>query len=231
MKNLHKKNPYYVSFSKACEKEIRQKIKLHYPKEARKSVYQQVERKYESFLSEWKRDLGGKRNFHNGKGGTYDCIAFMSYYVVCKPFSSREEIEEMEADVILPSFRKLRFANLNKPFWKKIMHKAFQRAKKQSSPWKDYRMNVFPYEKEKPIQYEFTSCPVAEFALHFHLNDIMSAFCNVDYACMEMIHARLVRTTTCSNGKKCDYAIYGDKDESLRMHPEYISQDGYRRNE
>lgn len=32
----------------------------------------------------------------------------------------------------------------------------------------------------------------------------------VDFASMELLHARLVRTTTCANGCKCDYTICGD---------------------
>ncbi len=55
-----------------------------------------MQRQYAVFLSDWRTDLGGKKNFHNGVGGTYDCIAIMSYYVVCKAVSSFREIEEME---------------------------------------------------------------------------------------------------------------------------------------
>ena len=54
--------------------------------------------------------------------------------------------------------------------------------------------------------------------------------CNPDYKAMELIHAKLVRTTTCSNGDKCDYTIYGDKDDRLNDHEEYVDKDGYRRN-
>lgn len=35
-------------------------------------------------------------------------------------------------------------------------------------------------------------------------------FYPVDFASMELLHARLVRTTTCANGCKCDYTICGD---------------------
>ena len=55
-------------------------------------------------------------------------------------------------------------------------------------------MTVAPYEKDKPIYYEFTACPAAEFAIRNGLTDIMPALCNVDYAAMELIHAKLVRT-------------------------------------
>ena len=38
-----------------------------------------VQQQYVTFLRDWRTDLGGSKNFHNGKGGTYDCIALMSY--------------------------------------------------------------------------------------------------------------------------------------------------------
>ena len=79
-------------------------------------------------------------------------------------------------------------------------------------------------------EYEFTSCPAAEFAIRHGLTDIMPALCNVDYASMELLHARLVRTTTCVDGCRCDYTICGDKDPYLKEHPEYRDEAGYRRN-
>ena len=51
-----------------------------------------------------------------------------------------------------------------------------------------------------------------------------------DFEAMELIHARLVRKTTCANGCKCDYTIYGDRDAYLQAHPEYRDEAGYRRN-
>ena len=48
----------------------------------------------------------------------------------------------------------------------------------------------------------------------------MPALCNVDYASMELLHAKLVRTTTCVDGCRCDYTICGDK-TVLKGHPEY----------
>ena len=79
------------------------------------------------------------------------------------------------------------------------MHRAFVRAKSGCDKWHDYEMSVAPYETDKPIYYEFTSCPAAEFAIKHGLTDIMPALCNVDFAAMELLHARLVRTITCAN--------------------------------
>ena len=63
-----------------------------------------------------------------------------------------------------------------------------------------------------------------------NLLDILPALCNGDYVAMELMHAKLVRRTTCGNGIVCDYAIYGDKDERLKVHKEYVNAEGYRTN-
>ena len=110
------------------------------------------------------------------------------------------------------------------------MYRAFVRAKRGCDKWHDYEMTVAPYDKDAPIYYEFTACPAAEFAIKHGLTDIMPALCNVDYASMELLHARLVRTTTCVDGCRCDYTICGDKDPYLKEHPEYRDEAGYRRN-
>ena len=96
----------HVLYSKPCKKEILAKIALHYPEAEREAVWEQVQLRYAELLSDWRTDLGGKKNFHNGVGGTYDCIAIMSYYVVCKAVTSFREIEEIEENLILPTFRK-----------------------------------------------------------------------------------------------------------------------------
>ena len=68
----------HVLYSKPCKKEILAKIALHYPEAEREAVWEKVQRQYVAFLSDWRTDLGGKKNFHNGAGGTYDCIAILS---------------------------------------------------------------------------------------------------------------------------------------------------------
>ena len=220
----------HVLYSKPCKKEILTKIALHYPKAEREAVWEQVQLRYAELLSKWRTDLGGKKNFHNGAGGTYDCIAIMCFYDVCRDVVTFREIEAIEESLILPAFRKLRFVDINKPFWKKLMYRAFTAAKKRCDAWHDYEMTVAPYKNDKPIYYEFTACPAAEFAKQFGFTGIMPALCNVDYASMELLHARLVRTTTCVDGCRCDYTICGDQDPYLKQHPEYRDEAGFRRN-
>lgn len=220
----------HVLYTKPCKKQIRAKIALHYPLSQQEAVWERVQLQYVDFLKDWRTDLGGKKNFHNSKGGTYDCIALMAYYVVCKEVTSLAEIEEMEGNLFLTAFRKLKFVNANRPFIKKLLYRAFVNAKKQCDTWGDYEMHIAPFEKDQPIYYEFTACPTAEFAKKHDLLEVMPALCNPDFEAMELIHARLVRKTTCSNGCKCDYTICGDRDEFLNAHPEYRDEAGYRRN-
>lgn len=220
----------HVLYSAPCKEQMLEKIALHYPPEERDAVWERVQKKYVEFISGWRTDLGGKDNFHNVPGGNYDCVALMAYYVVCRDVTSLAEIEEMEGELFLPSFRKLKFVDCNKPIFKRLMHFAFTNAKKRCDKWGDFKMNVAPFDKGKPIYYEFTECPTAEFAKAHGLLEVMPALCNPDFAAMELIHARLVRTTTCANGCKCDYTIVGDRDAYLEEHPEYRDEAGYRRN-
>lgn len=221
---------YHVIYSKKCREEIRKKIALHYPAEKIEEVFEAVQIQYSEYLKNYRTDLGGKANFHNGVAGTYDCIALFSYYTVCRDYTSIAEIEEMNNNLFLPVFRKLEFADCNKELYKKLMYLSFKIAEKKCGKWNDYTMKVHPYHKDEPVRYEFTSCPVAEFAREHNLLDVLPALCNGDYAAMELMHAKLVRKTTCGNGTVCDYAIYGDKDVRLQEHAEYVDAERYRTN-
>ena len=222
----------HALYTKQCKQQILEKIALHYPEKQRAGMWDSVQRQFVEFLSDWRTDLGGRRNFHNGRSGTYDCIALMSYFKVCRSVTSLKEIEEMEGALFLPAFKILhRFVNCNRPFWKHMMQRSFMTAKSKCDQWHDYEMHVAPFDNDKPIYYEFTHCPVAEFAQKHDMLEVMPALCNPDYTAMELIHAKLVRTHTCSNGTKCDYTICGDCDEYAKAHPEYVDAQGYRRND
>lgn len=222
---------HHILYTKQCREEILNKISLHYSAEDVEKIFTKVQFQYIEFLKDYRTDLGGKKNFHNGTGGNYDCIALFSYYVVCKEKTSLGEIVEMEGNLSLPAFKNLKFVDCNKPIYKKLMYWSFALSKKKCFKWDDFDMNVDSYKKDEPIYYEFTKCPIADFAREHNLSEVMPAMCNPDYTAMELIHARLVRKTTCANGCVCDYTICGDKDEEyLKQHEEYIDDEGYRRN-
>ena len=52
----------HVLYSKPCKREILwRKIALHYPEAERETIWEQVQRQYADFLSDWRTDLGGKK--------------------------------------------------------------------------------------------------------------------------------------------------------------------------
>ena len=70
----------HVLYSKPCKKEIQAKIALHYPEAEREAVWEQVQRQIRrASFPTGAPTSAVKRNFHNGAGGTYDCIAIMSF--------------------------------------------------------------------------------------------------------------------------------------------------------
>ena len=71
----------------------------------------------------------------------------MCYYAVCKDVSSLNEIEEMENNLILTSFKKLKFVDCNKMLFKKLMYKAFKTAEKKCNKWNDYQMKAKSFDK------------------------------------------------------------------------------------
>ena len=151
----------HVVYSKGCKAQIQGAIARHYPEGEREAVWEAVQRKYVDCLSQWRTDLGGSKNFHNGPGGTYDCAALMCYYAVCREVTSLAEIEAMEGELFLPAFRRLRFVDVNRPFWRKLLYRAFATSKKKCDRWHDYEMHVRPERPGEPIYYEFTACPTA----------------------------------------------------------------------
>ena len=53
----------HVLYTKPCKKEIRKKIALHYPPERREDVWEQVQRKYVEFLSDWRTRSRRQKEF------------------------------------------------------------------------------------------------------------------------------------------------------------------------
>lgn len=162
----------------------------------------------------------------------FDCSCHVLYSKDCKK-QIQDKIAlhyppEKRAEIWMQVQQK--FVDANKPIFKRLLHFSFSVASKKCQKWGEYKMKVAPYQKGQPIYYEFTTCPVAEFAKQYGLLEVMPALCNPDYTAMEQIHAKLIRKTTCSNGCRCDYTICGDRDDCAKKHPEYLDEQGYRRN-
>ena len=97
-------------------------------------------------------------------------------------------------------------------------------AQKRCDTLHDYDMHVYPLEKDKPIHYTFTKCPIAEFAKEHDLLEVMPAMCNPDYPTLEYMNVKLIRKCTCSNSDYCDYYICGSEDHCVKEQLEYVDE-------
>ncbi len=216
-------------YSAKCGQYVYKCIEENYlenPEEIFKSVNAEYETMVAKLPDEWCFD----KNFHNKQGGTYDCIMLFALYKMCRDKVTVKKIEEINNELFLPSFRKLSFINYNHKFLKPLMHKIFKSSQKRCEEFHDFEMHVADYDKTKPLYYDFTFCPIADFAKRHDLIEVMPAICNGDYYAMELIGAKLIRKCTCATDDYCDYTIVGSKDPSLKDHEEYIDDMGFIRN-
>ncbi|MCM1039359.1 MAG: L-2-amino-thiazoline-4-carboxylic acid hydrolase [Ruminococcus sp.] len=221
----------HILYSPEMEKVIRKKLSERYDSDGADQVWEKIQLQYAAFLKDLPY-LGGKKNTHNGVGGTYDCIMLFAYYEVLDPKPSINELYEMNVEVFLPAFQKMAgVVNPNKPLLLRLLHLAFViTAKKDNKSPKQptgYIMEVEPYSKTEGVRYHFHRCPIAEFAKEHGYLDIMPAFCNTDYPAMDMINGALIRRHTCANSNICDYWIVGDQSEIAKKHPRKTDEKGY----
>ena len=88
----------HVLYSPEMEKVVREKLSGRYDSGGADKVWEKVQLQYAAFLKDLPY-LGGKKNIHNGAGGTYDCIMLFAYYEVLDPKPSVNELCEMNMAV------------------------------------------------------------------------------------------------------------------------------------
>lgn len=222
----------HVCYSKQAKKVIRKRLAEQFDAAETEKRWEDIQLKYVEYL-ETLPYLGGKKNGHNGAGGTYDCIAILAYYEVMDRKPDIEEIYELNNAVFLPSFRALgKLFNINHPWQMKLLNRIFEMTAKKDAAEElrcpaGYRMYAEPFDPDTGIHYRFEQCPIAEFAKAHDLLEIMPAMCNGDYPAMELLHAGLIRKTTCANADVCDYWIVGDQSPYLREYPKQTDARGY----
>ena len=226
----------HVMYSASMEKIVKEHLRKRYPESKIRPLWEKVQKQYADFLKDLPY-LGGRKNTHNGTGGTYDCIMVFAYYEALDHAPDMEELYAMNCEALLPGFRSIgKIANANNAVVRRIIHMAFQateRSEYNNDPDQPtgYIMKVEPYDKAVGSRYTFKQCPIAEFAKEHGYLDIMPAFCNSDYPAMEMIHAHLIRRHTCANADICDYWIVGDRSEAAMKHPKKTDAKGFWYNE
>ena len=221
----------HLLYSKDAKRIILKHLHMNFP-EDEESLWNEIQLKYIEFL-ETAPYIGGKKNMQAQP--VYDCYSLFAYYEVVPVKPTMAELEDMNSELFLTQTEKRRFINLNNPIFIRLANTVFtllsKNIRKHENEYEDnYIMEVLPFDKNEGIRYKFHRCPIAEFAkVHGH-TDIMAPFCNPDYPLIEVMHGKLIRTTTCANGAFCDYTIVGDKSPKIQNHPEYKDENGFVRN-
>ena len=222
----------HVLYSPLMAKIIKEHLQKRYQESETDAMWEKVQRQYADFLKDLPY-LGGKKNTHNGTGGTYDCIMIFAYYEALNHEPDMDELYDMNCEVFLTGFKGLeKIVNANNAIVRRILHMAFSTTAKSkyncdSNQPTGYIMKVDPYDKSVGPRYIFERCPIAEFAKEHGYLDIMPAFCISDYPAMDMIHGHLIRKYTCANANICDYWIVGDESEAAKEHPRKTDDKGY----
>lgn len=121
----------HVCYSKQAKKVIRKRLAEQFDAGETEKRWEDVQLKYVEYL-ETLPYLGGKKNGHNGAGGTYDCITVLAYYEVMDRKPDIEEIYELNNAVFLPSFRALgKLFNINHPWQMKLLNRIFEMTAKR----------------------------------------------------------------------------------------------------
>ena len=220
-------------YSKAAKKVIRIYLRDHFPHNQADQYHKLTDRQYRKFLEDLP-NLGGKKN--SQAQSVYDCIALFSLYEVLPEKPAAGVFEELVNQLFAPAYRKIAFANMNRPTLQKLSAKIFaylsRKGKAHAAEWKgNYCMHAEPYDPEVGVRFRFTFCPIADFAKKHGYSHLMPAMCNPDYPTLQSIHASLIRSKVCATDDCCDYWIVGDESPLLKQHPLYRDDQGFLRNQ
>jgi hypothetical protein len=153
-------------YSPLMEKIIKEHLLKRYPESETESMWEKIQKQYVEFLKDLPY-LGGKKNTHNGTGGTYDCIMIFAYYEALDHAPDMDELYDMNCEAFLTGFKSLeKIANANKGIVRRILHMAFNstaKSKYNCDPNQPtgYVMKVDPYDKSVGPRYIFERCPIA----------------------------------------------------------------------
>ncbi|MCM1561735.1 MAG: L-2-amino-thiazoline-4-carboxylic acid hydrolase [Butyrivibrio sp.] len=232
-KELAFNNKKRLPYSKTVKKVMLKHLTAAYGTDGAEELWERIQGTYVDFLKDMPF-IGGRKNTQ--AGGVYDSIALFAYYEAVPVKPDFEEMSIMNRETFVPAMQAMGFLDMNWSWVLRLQHFIFRsiakRAKKHEREWAgNYHMEVRPYDREKGIYYEFTSCPIAEFAKRHGYADLMPAFCNADYPMLGAMHGGLIRKSTCAHGSHCDYWIVGDQSGYLKKHPAKTDSKGYVYNE
>ena len=174
-------------------------------------------------LMEKGEDIGGKEN--RMSSNLYMALAVFAFYDAIDRKITKEELKYYINGFMPKSIPVLsKLADFNKIENQNRLRKRFENYKVLSDQklakgeWgNNWRVEINPHNREKGLAFDFTSCPLADFARKNGYMEIMPVLCEFDYQTAALMHAKLIREHTIAvNGDYCDYWYIGDKDTDER---------------
>lgn len=209
----------HLLYSKSVRTVIRKKLLSKYPEPQAEALWAQTQREYVKIL-DLIPYLGGRKNPQAQP--VYDCAALFAYYTVVPEKPTPEEFGQMNTDLFLPDFARMRFVNLNNRIVMGLARRIWSHVAKITRKHRqDWPGNYIMEMADAPegARYYFRRCPIAELAKKLGYTHLMGPVCNPDYPMLQAMHGSLIRTQTCAFGDYCDFWIVGSESKELRRHP------------
>lgn len=85
-------------------------------------------------------------------------------------------------------------------------------AEKHPEDWNTWDFHFDECLQRDGFYYHFNHCPIADFCQKYGYKEINPVLCNIDHITMALMHSRLIREHTVTEGAGiCDYWTVGDK--------------------
>ena len=234
MKKLSIDYSRHLAYSKTAEKGLRRCLARKYSKEECERLMDQIDRKYEEFLSDLPY-CGGKHNVMIWQ--LYDAIAAFAYYEVLPERESPGEFTKtceviFEKDSQRKPLPRLLTVDskgilnivraLIKPIARK-MNRALD-----SGEWQDgWRIEMDTDHLDEGLQAALIGCPIYNFAVKHGYEALMPAMCNCDFPGIDFLHSGLIRPRTVSNGDdRCDNWFVSADSDKLKKYPPELKENG-----
>jgi len=232
-KELKFDNKRHIIYSTNAKKAIRAQLIENYDYQEMEILWEKTQNIYVRFI-ETMPYTGAKKNMQ--ATSIYDTIALFAYYEAVPNKPTAEEFFKLNVETFVPDMRtRGKLINLN---WKwvecleyiifKVIEKTIGSHAKDGTWGNTWKLKVSPRKSNDGVKYEFTGCPIVDFAKANGFMHLMPEVCNCDYLLMEAIHGDLIRNHTVAMGyETCDYWLVGDKSPHLKKHPRKKDENGY----
>lgn len=232
-KELNFDRKRHVIYSSNAKKTIRAQLMKDYDHQEAEALWEKTQKNYVKFI-ETMPYTGAKKNPQ--ATSIYDTIALFAYYETVPNKPTSELFYKLNVEVFIPNMRtKGKVINLNWKWVERLAYAIFKIGEKAigarayDGTWGNtWKLKVSPRKSTDGVKYEFTGCPIVDFAKANGFMHLMPQVCNSDYPLIQAVHGDLIRSHTVAMGyDTCDYWFVGNKSPYLKKYPRKEDEKGF----